>query len=239
MENKAQVGETTLEVADRSLRFLASFFARMLSIAGMFLLLPLYTYYFLFVQKDLHGFVQSCLPRRDRERISRVGFDIGQVVASFFRGRLSVCLIKGVILWIGLALAGVEYAFLFGMLSGLLSVVPFFGPFLGFIATFAIDLPLHSEGTLFGMDTHGVLPSLVRTGLVFGLAELIEGYVLVPRILGDSLGLHPLVVFVSLLAGGAALGMLGVLIALPLTAVLVILVKEFVLPALHDFAEES
>jgi predicted PurR-regulated permease PerM len=68
---------------------------------------------------------------------------------------------------------------------------------------------------------------------------VIEGYVLVPRILGDRLGLHPLVIFFALLAGGAALGMLGLLVALPLTATLVILFQEFVAPALRQFADET
>ena len=71
------------------------------------------------------------------------------------------------------------------------------------------------------------------------MGEVIEGYVLVPRILGDRLGLHPLVVFFALLAGGSALGMLGLLIALPLTATLVILFQEFVAPALKQFADET
>ena len=219
-------------------RLFLAFLGRLLNLAGMFLLLPLYAYYFLFVQKDLHQYLESCLPKDHRKRIMSVAQKIGEVVASFFRGRLSVSLIKGLLISIGLSLFGVEYAFLLGMVSGLLSVVPFIGPLLGFLVTFAIDVPMHPEGTLFGFATHGIWPSLVRCAIVFGIAELIEGYVLVPRILGDSLGLHPLVVFVALLAGGAALGTLGILIALPLTAVLVILFKEFVQPAIHDFAEE-
>jgi predicted PurR-regulated permease PerM len=77
-----------------------------------------------------------------------------------------------------------------------------------------------------------------RASVVFGVGELLEGYVLVPKILGDRLGLHELVVFAALLAGGAALGMLGLLIALPLTAALVILFQEFVKPALEQLAEE-
>lgn len=225
-------------VAGSGARLFLAFLGRLLSLAGMFLLLPLYTYYFLFVQKDLHHYLESCLPKDHRKRIMRVAEKIGEVVANFFRGRLSVSLIKGLLISVGLSLFGVEYAFLLGMVSGLLSVVPFIGPLLGFLVTFAIDVPMHPEGTLFGYATHGIWPSLVRCAIVFGLAELIEGYVLVPRILGDSLGLHPLVVFVALLAGGAALGTLGILIALPLTAVLVILFKEFVQPAIHDFAEE-
>lgn len=228
---------TLFGAAGSGVRLVFAFLGRLLGLAGMFLLLPLYAYYFLFVQKDLHHFIESCLPKAQRERVMRVGGEIGEVVASFFRGRLGVSLIKGLLISLGLSLFGVEYAFLLGMTSGLLSVIPFVGPFLGFLITFAIDVPMHIDPLLWGIQ-HNALASLVRTGIVFGVAELVEGYVLVPRILGDSLGLHPLVVFVALLAGGAALGTLGILIALPLTAVLVILFKEFVQPALHEFAEE-
>ena len=80
---------------------------------------------------------------------------------------------------------------------------------------------------------------LIRTVSVFGVAEMLEGYVLVPKVLGESLGLHPVVVLASVFVGGAALGMFGFLIALPLTAVLVILAKEFVLPAMAAFADED
>jgi predicted PurR-regulated permease PerM len=66
-----------------------------------------------------------------------------------------------------------------------------------------------------------------------------EGYVLVPKILGDSLGLHPVVVFVTVFVGGASLGMFGFLLALPIMACIVILVRELVLPALADFADED
>ena len=224
-EDARRVG---LDQAGRGAGFLVRFLGRVMGLAGMFLLVPLYAYYFLFVQKDLHAFVVRHLPKRDRERLSRVAGEIGQVIASFFRGRLGVCFLKGLILSGGLWIAGIDYPLLFGMLSGFLSVIPFFGPFVGFLLAFLVGIP-----------DHGVVQALVRTGIVFGVGEMIEGYVLVPKVLGDSLGLHPLVVFVALLAGGAALGMLGVLIALPLTAALVILVKEFVLPALRDFADED
>jgi predicted PurR-regulated permease PerM len=110
--------------------------------------------------------------------------------------------------------------------GGFLSLVPFVGPLLGFGAAFLI-----------GLVDHEILSALLRTGLVFGLAEVVEGYVLVPKVLGDSLGLHPVVVLVSVMVGGAALGMFGLLLALPLTAAIVIIARELVLPALKDWAE--
>lgn len=224
-EDAAAIG---LDAAEQGGLMVSRFVGRLSALAGMFVLVPLYAYYFLFVQKRMNEFVRRYLPRHDRERLARTAGDIGQVIASFFRGRLGVCFVKGLALSAGLWIADVDYAFLFGMASGFLSVIPFFGPFLGFALAFLV-----------GILDHGVVSALVRTGIVFGIGEVLEGYVLVPKILGDSLGLHPLVVFIALLAGGAALGMLGVLIALPLTASLVIVVKEFVLPALADFADEE
>jgi len=220
--------DENLAIAGKGVSWLRHVLEAVVRIGGLFVLVPLYTYYFLFVLRPIHDTVRRYLPKRDRSRISRVGGMIGEVIANFFRGRLTVCLFKGLFLSVGLTLAGVEYAFLFGMLSGFLSILPFFGPFIGFALAFVV-----------GVAHNGVLGSLVRTGVVFGLAEVFEGYVLLPRILGDTLGLHPLVVFFALLAGGASLGMLGVLVALPVTASIVILCQEFVLPALKDWADED
>jgi predicted PurR-regulated permease PerM len=220
-------GETGLSFAGRSLQFLGRFLGGVFSVLALFFLVPLYTYYFLFVIGDLHGSIQRYFPRRERVRLSRVFERVGRVISSFFRGRLTVAFVKGLFLAAGLMALDMPYGFLFGMLSGALSIIPFVGAFGGFVLALVV-----------GILDHGVIGSLWRSAVVFGAGELVEGYVLVPKILGDELGLHPLVVFFALLAGGAALGMLGLLIALPLTATLVILFQEFVSPALRQFADE-
>ncbi len=227
-EYGGQAGRTGLSVAGSVLAFLGRFLGGVLSVLGFFLLVPLYTYYFLFVIADLHGSIQRYFPRRERARLTRVFERIGAMISSFFRGRLSVAFGKGLILAVGLTVLDMPYGFLFGMLSGALSILPFVGALSGFVLALVV-----------GILDHGVIGSAWRAVLVFVLAEGIEGYVLVPKILGDSLGLHPLVVFFALLAGGAALGMLGLLIALPLTATFVILFQEFVSPALKQFADEG
>lgn len=89
------------------------------------------------------------------------------------------------------------------------------------------------------MIEHSVVSSLVRVGIVFALGEALENYVLLPKILGDSLGLHPIVVLFSLMAGAASMGMFGLIIALPLTATIVILGREFVLPVLAQLADDD
>ncbi len=212
----------------RGVRFLLAFLGRLLKLAGLFILLPLYTYYFLFELERINAFVRRHLPRRDRARIAGVGERIGRMIASFFRGRLSVAFLKGAFLSLGLWAAQIDYALLFGMLTGLLSIVPFIGSLTGFVLALVV-----------GILDHGVWGSLLRTGIVFGLGEVLEGYVLIPKILGSELRLHPMVVIAAILAGGAAGGIFGVLVALPVTAAVVILVEEFVLPALRDFADEK
>ena len=223
-----ELGRSGFSLAGSVLAYLARFLGGVLSVLGLFFLVPLYTYYFLFVIGDVHAAIQRYFPHRERARLARVFERIGEVISSFFRGRLSVAFAKGLFLAVALTVFDLPYGFLIGMLSGALSIIPFVGAFSGFVLALSL-----------GILEHGVIGSIWRTGLVFGMGEVIEGYVLVPRILGDRLGLHPLVVFFALLAGGAALGMLGLLVALPLTAALVILFQEFVAPAMKQFADET
>jgi len=203
-------------------------FGSVLELFGLLILLPIYTWFLLFELERIHSFVARYLPRRDRERIVRIGGQVGEVLANFFRGRLLVCLIKGGILALGLWIAGVDFALLLGLGTGFLSLVPFVGSLVGFVLALLVGL-LEFE----------VATALWHVGLVFFAAEMIENYLLLPRILGESLGLHPVVVIFALMAGASSMGMFGLLIALPLTATIVILGREFLLPVLADIADKD
>ena len=203
-------------------------FGGVMAFLGLIVLLPIYTWFLLFELERIHSFVQRYLPRRERGRFVKIGTQIGEVLSNFFRGRLLVCLCKGIFLAIGLWIAGIQYPLLIGLGTGFLTLIPFVGSMVGFVVAL-----------LFGFLDYDVLSSLWRTGAVFLLAEALENYILIPKILGDSLGLHPIVVIFSLLAGAASLGMFGLLIALPLAASLVILAREFVLPVLADLADQD
>ena len=227
---QAGASEMALKGAGTAWSLLQHWFGSVLGFFTLILLLPIYTYFLLFELGRIRRFFRRYLPIKERLRVSRVATQIGEVLANFFRGRLLICFIKGGVITLGLWIAGIPYALLLGMTSGFLSLVPFVGPLLGFGAAFSMGLL--PEGA-------GFLGTLIRTCVVFGLAEGIEGYVLIPKILGSSLGLHPIVVMVAVFAGGAALGVFGLLIAIPLTASLVILTREFVLPALAQFADEE
>jgi predicted PurR-regulated permease PerM len=220
--------EVTVVAAGGAFDLIGDVLGTLVAIGGLFLLVPLYTYYMLFEIGRVNAWFKKYIPRMERERVTRVASQIGAVLSNFFRGRLVVCLLKGGIIALGLFATGVPYAFLFGMLGGFLSLIPFVGPFIAFLGAFLV-----------GVIDHGVVGSLVRSGAVFGVAEVLEGYVFIPKIMGDSLGLHEVVVLFALIAGGAALGMFGILISLPLTATIVILFRELVVPALTAWVEED
>jgi len=221
-------GAKTVEAAGGIAGVIGDFLGALIAIGGLFVLVPLYTYYLLFEIGCVNAWFQGYIPKGERERVTRVAGQIGEVLSNFFRGRLLVCLLKGVVISAGLFVTGVDYAFLFGMLGGFLSIIPFVGPMIAFLGALMI-----------GTVEHGVIGALLRTGAVFGVAEVLEGYVFIPRIMGESLGLHEVVVLFALLAGGAAFGMFGVLISLPVAAVIVILFREFVVPALQAWVEED
>ncbi|MHC4263844.1 MAG: AI-2E family transporter [Planctomycetota bacterium] len=172
--------------------------------------------------------IRDHIPVRQRDRFVSLFERLGEVLSVFFRGRLLVCLIKGGFLTVALIVAGIPFALLLGLGGGFLSIVPFLGGIAAFGAALVVAL-----------TTHSLVHALVATALIFALAELFEGYVLMPRILGDSLGLTDVTVLFAITAGGAALGLLGVLIALPLAAAVKILYQEFVEPALEQFVEED
>lgn len=222
--------ESDLVRAQVVLGYVQRIFGGVLSVLGFLVLLPVYTYFLLFELERIHDFVRLHVPKKERERVTRIGRKVGSVIANFFRGRLLICVLKGLVLALGLSILQVPYGFLLGMLAGFFSLIPFAGPAIGFGITVLVALQKYDEGLWLHL---GLISA------VFVLAEFLEGYVFIPKILGDTLGLHPVVILLAVFVGGAALGLFGFLIAIPLAATLIILFRELVMPAIQDFAEED
>ncbi|HRE32955.1 MAG TPA: AI-2E family transporter, partial [Candidatus Berkiella sp.] len=130
---------------------------------------------------------------------------------------LTVMVCLGVLYAVGLVLIGVNFSLLLGMGAGILSIVPYLGSIVGLGAALIV--------AYLQFDT--LLP-IVGVLVVFGIGHLLEGMVLTPILIGDKLGLHPVVVIFAVLAGGQLLGLVGVILALPITAMLVVLVRELI-----------
>ena len=201
--------------------------ASLVTVMSLVFLVPLYTWFLLFELERISSFVVGYIPRDQRTLWSRIGGQMAGMLGAFFRGRMLVCLLKGLLLTATMAALGIPYSLLVGMLGGFLSLIPVVGPGVGYLLAFLLALLVHDP-----------LGASWRCAIVFAVGELGEGYVLMPKVLGEQLGLPPVVVLASLMIFGSALGMFGLLLALPLTAGSVILAKELLLPALKQWAED-
>lgn len=187
------------------------------------LLIPVVTFYFLRDWDRMVERVRELLPRHIEPKVSQIARESDQVLSAFLRGQLLVMLALGLVYSIGLWLAGIQLAFLIGMGAGLLSFVPYLGTIIGLGAAVIAALVEHRD-----------LIHVVYVLLVFGAGQLLEGFVLTPWLVGDRIGLHPVAVIFAILAGGQLFGFVGVLIALPVSAVLVVILRH-----LHEHYVQS
>ncbi|MFN9010999.1 MAG: AI-2E family transporter [Pseudomonadota bacterium] len=185
-----------------------------MALVGFFvnlLLIPVVVFYFLRDWSDIVAEIDHMLPRAQHAIIARLAREIDAVLGEFLRGQLAVMLVMAAFYAIALSLVGVEYAVAIGLLTGLITFIPYLG------AVFGITL-----GTVVAVMQFQALGPLLWVWGVFFAGQMVEGYLVVPKLVGDRIGLHPVVVIFSLLAFGQLFGFFGVLLALPASAVLLV-----------------
>ncbi|WP_018987523.1 AI-2E family transporter [Methylophilus methylotrophus] len=189
-----------------------------LSLIGMLaniLLLPVVLFYFLRDWDAMMAEIGDLIPRDWIGRLQTLCRDIDSVVAEFLRGQLSVMLSLCVFYSIGLWLVGLDMALSIGMIAGLLSFVPYLGFALAFIMAVLLALLQFAS-----------LPEVIPVLLVFGVGQFVESFFLTPILVGDRIGLHPVLVILALMAGGQLFGFAGVLLALPVSAAIAVGVRR-------------
>jgi len=194
----------------------ASLVSNVVSLFG-WAVMPVYMAFFLLMPNVEQNTSTETLPflkpetRKDAVYLMR---EFVNLVVVFFRGQLLIALIQGMLFAVGFSIAGLHYGAVIGLILGFLNIIPYLGSMIGL----AVVLPL----AYFQEGGGAMLLVLVMT--VFAVVQLIEGYVLTPRIMGERTGLHPMVIIVAIFFWGSALdGILGMILAIPLTAFLVVL----------------
>jgi predicted PurR-regulated permease PerM len=177
-------------------------------------LIPVVAFYLLRDWDRLVATIDRTLPRSIQPTIAHLARESDKILGAFVRGQLLVMLALGVFYGVGLGLVGLSVGLLIGLVAGLLSFVPYLGFIIGFIAAIIAAL------VQYGDWTHVLLVCGV-----FMVGQLLEGYVLVPKLVGDKIGLHPVAVIFAVLAGGYLFGFLGVLLALPAASVIMVLLR--------------
>ena len=197
------------------------------ALVTVLVLVPFYLFFFLVEYPAMVARLRGLVPTRHRDRVDRITKDIGKELVTFFRGRLMCGFIKALILYVGLLVLGISFSLPIALVSGLLSLVPFLGFIVGVVPAGVIALTMPDGGT----------NTLLWVVGLFIAAEVIEGAVLFPLVLGRETGLHPVALVVVLLAGGALFGTLGVLIGIPLALISKVLWRELGLPLYRDWAK--
>jgi predicted PurR-regulated permease PerM len=190
---------------------------------------PIYFAFFLMAETPNVGNLERFLPflkPETRKDLLYLFDEFLNIIVAFFRGQLIIAFLQGLLFAIGFTIVGLKYGFVIGLTLGFLNIVPYLGNIIGL----GTALPL-----AFFQDGGGIVRVLLVL-LVFAAVQMIEGYFLTPKIMGDRTGLHPVVIIVAIFFWGTALnGIMGMILAIPLTAFLVVfwrLAREKYMPEL-------
>jgi predicted PurR-regulated permease PerM len=186
-------------------------------------LVPIFTFFFLRDFDRMKAAAREYLPQHNREWVLERFRLVDGVVGAWFRGQLQVAAIIGVLYAVGLGFTfgitgvGATSGIAIGLVSGLLNIIPYFGFAVG--AVLAVMLAI--------LDWNGGMP-LLGVLITFAIVQGLEGYIITPRIVGEKIGLSPVLVIIVLLVGGELLGLLGFLLALPVAGALGVLMPDVI-----------
>ncbi len=202
-------------VAAKVLPWLGSSGGAIVAVLINLLLIPLAMFYLLRDWNRLIAKIDDLIPRHWHAKVTEIAAEVDGILAEFLRGQISVMLLMSVYYVLVLWLVGLEFALPIGIVAGMLVFVPYLGMVTGLVlATLAAAMQFTS------------FSSVILVWAVFGAGQLIEGMFITPWLVGERVGLHPLVVIFSLLAFGQLFGFFGVLLALPLAAILLVTLRH-------------
>lgn len=202
--------------------FIASLFGSLwtsglaiVNIVSLFVITPVVAFYLLLDWDRMVDKVDSLVPRDHLEEVRQIARDINLATAGFVRGQSTLCLILGVYYATGLSLVGLNFGLLIGLFAGLISFIPYVGSFVG------LALALSVAFVQFWPDWYWI----IAVAAVFFSGQFIEGNILQPKLVGMSVGLHPVWLMFALFAFGYLFGFVGLLIAVPAAAAIAVLVR--------------
>ncbi|WP_205520857.1 AI-2E family transporter [Propylenella binzhouense] len=185
------------------------------NIVSLFVVTPVVAFYLLLDWDHMIERLDALLPREHVDTIRRLGHEIDTTLAGFVRGQLTVCVLLGTFYAVGLSLVGLNFGVLIGSTAGVISFIPYIGTIVGFFLSVGVALVQFWPDWIWIAAVIGI----------FVVGQFIEGNILQPRLVGSSIGVHPVWLMFALFAFGSLFGFVGLLLAVPLTAALGVLVR--------------
>ncbi len=197
----------------------------LVSLFSLVVVTPVVAFYLIFDWHRMIRTADSWIPVNQRETVRQLAREVDAAIAGFVRGQTAVCLILGSFYAVALTLTGLNFGLLIGLLSGVITFIPYVGSMTGLILALGVAV------AQFWPDYSSILMVLG----VFLVGQFLEGNLLAPKLVGESVGLHPVWLIFALLAFGYLFGFVGLLVAVPLAATIGVLVRF----ALHRYRESS
>jgi predicted PurR-regulated permease PerM len=178
------------------------------------ILIAVVTFYLLYDWDKLVDGLRSLLPRHYVKTVTNLVVECNHVLGAFFRGQLLVMAVLGIFYSIGLTLLGLQLGLMIGILVGLLSIVPYLGIIIGIVAA-----------SIAAFIQFGSFVAILPVWILFAVGQTLDGMFITPKLVGGRIGLHPVAVIFAVLAGATLFGFFGVLLALPVAAVSMVVIR--------------
>jgi predicted PurR-regulated permease PerM len=180
------------------------------------ILIPFVTFYFLRDFDRLVRTIREKTPERHKARAEKLYTRVDTILSLYIRGKVLAAVLVTIVTWIVLEILGVHFALILGLMTGFLSIIPYVGP----VLTFFI-------GAVLGLLNPSPESSIMKILAVLAVIQLLDMVIISPKVIGEKLGLHPVLLIFSLFVFGKMLGILGLLISIPVTAILKVFVMEW------------
>jgi predicted PurR-regulated permease PerM len=211
----AALGQTVQDKGGQLLQTALTSAASLLNVAVLLVIVPVVAFYLLYDWDNMIAKVDELLPRDHAPVIRRLAGQVDQTLASFVRGMGTVCLVLGTYYAVALMLVGLQFGLVVGFIAGLITFIPYVGALVG--GALAIGLAL--------FQFWGDWLAIGMVAGIFGIGQVLEGNVLTPKLVGSSVGLHPVWLIFALSVFGALFGFVGMLVAVPVAASIGVLVR--------------
>ena len=191
--------------------FLLSMFSGIVNIV----LIPVLTFYFLKDANKFKNILISIIPKFCRKEIIGIAGEVNEILSGFIRGQLTVAVLVGILTTVSLLILKVEFAVIVGMIAGITNIIPYFGPIVGIIPAIIFA-------------SLGGIKKVLWVIFIFIVIQQIESGIISPRIIGQNVGIHPIVVILSLIIAGKFFGIFGLLIAVPMVGIIKVIGRYFI-----------
>jgi putative permease len=180
-------------------------------------LVPIILYYFLRDWPQIVSSIESILPMRGKSKVREIFISINELLSAYIRGQLNICLLLAFYYILGLNLIGLDLSLLLGILSGFLIIIPFIGAMISFLMV-----------VISCYFTFGAGVELIYVIILYVVGHSVEGYILVPKIIGDRIGLHPVWIIFAVFAAGSVFSFIGIVFAIPIAGIVKVLLSHII-----------